>query len=679
MSRVRHLSISVLALTALTASAGAVGTRHFVLERGKDFEEGKLEGAAVDSSGVVRAGLSVGNVESPDASSAFAAAWHEGRLYVATGTDGRLLEVTGAAASPKVRVAAQAKVLALSSLAVFDGKLVAGAMPGGVLLALDGDHFVEFAKLDGADNVFALAVSGDGSALYVATGPNGKLFRVTKDGTAQAYFDSDEAHLVSVAAKGSRVLTGSSGKALLYEITGPGRATVLHDFDRTEVRAIAIADDGAILAAANELKHKARGEANKSSNSAGPDHQSPQGGKGELVRIAADGVPEKLFDDDKDFIASLALDGNGRPLVGTGAEGRVYRIGDHHRTTLLVDLDERQVAAIAARGQKGDTLEGYVVSSDPLVVHPILGEGGSGALWTSAVLDAGLRAHFGLLRFDGRGVKLSTRSGQTSEPDSTWSDWSPEFAADTKVLSPPGRYFQVRARVENKDGELRRVEVPFVTDNARAVLTAIEAESPAVSKGKTGLVKSGQPLEGDATSNIEVTFKVDNPDQDELRFRVDYQRLGDREWLDALEPGVVLTKDRFTWKTRDLAEGRYRLRVTVSDELSNPRGRALVHELESQVVLVDNTAPRFAALSVRGTKVEGAAIDGASPIRRLEYRRAGADEWLPIESKDGIFDEAREEFSLDFAKEVTEAPLLVTLRAYDTAGNFQVEHLRIER
>lgn len=676
MSRLRQLGYSVLVLTTLTASAAAVGTRHFVLERGKDFEEGKLEGAAVDSSGVVRAGLSVGKVESPDASSAFAAVTYEGKLYVATGTDGRLLEVTGAAANPTVRVAAQAKVLALSSLAVFGGKLIAGAMPGGALLALEGDHFVEFAKLEGADNVFGLAVSGDGSALYVATGPDGKLFRVTKDGTAQVYFDSDEAHLVSVQTKGSRVLVGSSGKALLYEVTGPGRATVLHDFEHTEVRAIAIADDGAVFAASNELKHKARGDAGKSSGSAGPEHQSPQGGKGELVRIGTDGVPEKLFDDDKDYIASLTLDPNGRPLVGTGAEGRVYRIGEQHQTTLLVDLDERQVAAIVVRGQKGGALEGYVVSSDPLVVHPILGEGGQNALWTSAVLDAGLRARFGLLRFDGRGVKLSTRSGQTSEPDATWSDWSAEFGSEAEVASPAGRYFQVRARVGNKDGELRRVEVPFVTDNARAVLTAIEVESPAVNKGKTGLVKSGQPLEGDATSNIEVTFKVDNPDQDELRFRVEYQRLGDRDWLDALEPGAVLTKDRFTWKTRDLAEGRYRLRVTASDELSNPKARALTHELSSQVVLVDNTPPRFAPLSVRGAKVDGAATDGASPIRRLEYRRAGTDEWLPFESKDGIFDEPREEFSLDLGKEGEGNPL-VTLRVYDTAGNFQVEHVRL--
>lgn len=678
MSRLRQLGYSVLALTMLTASASAVGTRHFVIERGKDFEEGKLEGAAVDSSGVVRAGLTVGKVESPEASSAFAAVMHEGKLYVATGTDGRLLEVTGAAVSPKLRVAAQAKVLALSSLAVFGGKLIAGAMPGGTLLALDGDHFVEFAKLDGADNVFALAVSGDGNALYVATGPNGKLFRVTKDGTAQVYFDSDEAHLVSVAAKGNRVLAGSSGKALLYDVSGPGRATVLYDFEHTEVRAIAIAADGSILAASNELKHKARGDANKSVGSAGPDHQSPQGGKGELVRIGLDGVPERLFNDDKDFISSLALDPSGRPLVGTGVEGRIYRVGEHHQTTLLVDLDERQVAAIVPRGQKGGALEGYVVSSDPLVVRPILGEGGQGALWTSAVLDAGLRAHFGLLRFDGRGVKLSTRTGQTVEPDATWSDWSAEFSAETKVASPAGRYFQVRARVESKDGELRRVEVPFVTDNARAVLTSIEVESPAVSKGKTGLVKSGQPLDGDATSNIEVTFKVDNPDQDELRFRVQYQRLGDGQWFDALEPGTVLTKDRFTWKTRDLAEGRYRLRVTASDELSNPKGRALSHELESQVVLVDNTAPRFATLAVRGAKVEGVAMDGASPIRRLEYRMAGANEWLPFEPKDGIFDEPREEFALDLTKEATEGTRLFTLRVYDTAGNFQVEHVRVQ-
>ena len=47
------------------------------------------------------------------------------------------------------------------------------------------------------------------------------------------------------------------------------------------------------------------------------------------------------------------------------------------------------------------------------------------------------------------------------------------------------------------------------------------------------------------------------------------------------------------------------MRVTVSDEPSNPPGRVKKHSRESGVVLVDNTAPTVEALKVNGRRVSG--------------------------------------------------------------------------
>jgi hypothetical protein len=350
-------------------------------------------------------------------------------------------------------------------------------------------------------------------------------------------------------------------------------------------------------------------------------------------------------------------------------------VGPDHESVILLDVDERQVAKVVLKGERG-----WAVTSDAVASYAIKGMGGASSVWTSQVLDAGLRARFGLLGWDADGkVTLSTRSGNTSEPDETWSDWSRDMDKAALVSSPAGRYFQVRVRMPaGTDTVLRRIDVPFVTDNARPVVTQVDAKFGARTPATgTGTVKSGQPIDGSPKTTIEVNFKVDNSDEDELRYFVQYRPLKSSVWYDALEPGKVLTRSELSWETKDIPEGKYVLRVTASDELSNPPGRALKHSLESNVVLVDNTAPSIEAVVVRGRSVSGRVRDGVGPIRRIEVRLAGREEWIPFEPKDGIFDQADEEFLLDLAPVTPSGAELLTLRVFDTAGNSEVAHLRL--
>src|SRR5207302_1961078 len=89
----------------------------------------------------------------------------------------------------------------------------------------------------------------------------------------------------------------------------------------------------------------------------------------------------------------------------------------------------------------------------------------------------------------------------------------------------PGRYAQVRARWgKDPAAVLREVKLSFVTDNARAVVTSIEAVPRGQSKPtlKTGISASGGEAPKPASA-IKVSWKVDNPDQDELRYRISYR------------------------------------------------------------------------------------------------------------------------------------------------------------
>ena len=44
-------------------------------------------------------------------------------------------------------------------------------------------------------------------------------------------------------------------------------------------------------------------------------------------------------------------------------------------------------------------------------------------------------------------------------------------------------------------------------------------------------------------------------------------------WNAQFKPNEKLTKDSYSWDTSDLPEGRYRIKVVASDELSNPPDR----------------------------------------------------------------------------------------------------------
>jgi hypothetical protein len=332
----------------------------------------------------------------------------------------------------------------------------------------------------------------------------------------------------------------------------------------------------------------------------------------------------------------------------------------------VADSEERQVGALVMAGKRR-----FIATSDPAVFREVKGQGGTEAVWTSKVLDSGLRATFGKLTWRSEGaLELSTRTGNTATPDATWSAWSNGLAAPGDVTSPAARYVQVRARwSRDTNAVLREVSLSFVTDNARAVVTSIDATSKAQrGSAKGGMVSSG----GEApkpSSTVKVTWKVDNADQDELRYRLFYRQEGQSTWRNALKPGEKLTKTDYDWDTTTLPEGLYRLMVEATDEAANPPDRVTKHSLESATVLVDNTPPVFKSLGIAGRRLTGEIIDGLGPISRIEVAIAGTDEWRPLFPSDGVFDEAAEPFDANLGSVVPAGSHILAVRAYDSAGN----------
>jgi hypothetical protein len=674
-----------LAVLAGAGDASAVGTRRFVLDTGEDFKGGDLKGVAVDSAGRVRAGFNLGSLPLSDATTVWSVlALADGSTLVGTGNDGKLLRVQGG----KVSVAAETKQLVITSLTeAWGGAVVLGTLPEGKVMKYERGKLTDLVKLPGAEHVWQVAFDKKSNSVFAATGPDGKLFRIDQNGTQQLHFDAPEQHLMSVAvAPDGTVFAGASDKAKLYKLTAPGRATVLFDFARTEVRAIAVGKGGEVFAIANEIQAGSYAPSRKgkaATSPAGPVSKPPKTkGKGTLYRFETDGTPDQLLDDKDEHFVSLAIGDDGRPYVGTGVEGRVYSIDDTHNSVLVADVEERQIGALHLTGKQQ-----WVAGSDPAVLHQVKGVGGTDSIWTSKVLDAGIRAKFGRLSWvSTAALELSTRSGNAKEPDDSWSPWSPGATNSAVVTSPPGRFLQIRARwSRDKDAVLREVSVAFLTDNLRAVLKDVDASSSAKkAKGATSpsstdaVAASGGPVTEAPDTKVNLTWKVDNPDKDELRFRVQYRLIGTTTWYDVLKPGEKLSKETYSWDTSDLPEGQYRVRVVASDEPSNPPDRVRKHELESGVVLVDNTAPRIENLTAQARRVKGRAIDGVGPIKRIEIAVTGTDEWHPFHPTDGIFDEQAEDFEADVSSFAPQGPAILAVRVYDQANNYVVRNVALK-
>ncbi len=678
------LAASAAAMAVAAGDARAVGTRTFELDSLEKLSGGDVKGVSVGSDGVVRAGWTLGNVPLPETAgttATCAVALADGSVLVGTGpaTGGKIVRIAGDQAT----VLADTKESAVNALAVDRaGVIYAGTTSGRVYKVVAGKATV-FATLPGVDSVLSLILDKAGTGLFAGTGAEGKVVHIDPAGGSAIYYSTDDPFVVSLAlAPDGAVLAGTSGKGLLYRIASAGHATVLYDFPGDDVHAIATGPGGTVFAIVNEEPTSPAAEAEASTTRRNASGRSPPGptafvrpklGKGSLWRFDARMRPERLMHHDEFHYVSLAVDERGVPYVGTGAEGRVYTVDDAHTVSLVGDTDERQVGAIGVVGKVR-----YAVGSDPAVFHRVLSVGGPDAVWTSKALDAGLRAKFGHLTWQGTGgLEVSTRTGDTHAPDSTWSAWQGPIAEGGPSPSPPGRYLQVRARLRDPSASIADVTIAFATENLRAVVTDVEAhEKGAAKETKEGLPASGgEPPKHDSV--VHVAWKVDNPDSDELRYRVQFRREGQGRWLDATPPDDVLTKPELDWDTAALPEGNYRIRVDASDEIANPPDDVTHHALESGPVRVDNTPPVFKSIGVTGHRLRAEVVDGIGPIARVEVAVDGRLEWRPVLPVDGIFDTADETIDADITALLPAGPgpHVVAVRAFDAAGNAAVREV----
>jgi sugar lactone lactonase YvrE len=666
----RSFLVSLLACASIALPVWAGSTRSFVLDSAGVLAEGKLEGTIVRSDGSIARGVTTRRTDLPGASTAKSLlVTPEGSAYIGTGTDGKIFAYQKGVA----RLFAETKQVMVTSLARdARGTLFAGTLPKAKIFAIDPQGKVrEFATPKGAEHVWALVYDDAKRTLFAATGPQGQVFAIDANGKAEVYYDSEATHIMALASDGDGSLyAGTSDQALVVRLRGAGRADVVYDFEGNEVTALAVRD-GVVAAVANFFPKTPASK--PSSPASGGDQNSPaastptpnaagtsdrpQPGKGQLYRVDGQGRAERLFTSEAGHLTTVEWSDDGTIFVGTGKEGHIRKVYPDHTHALWVDVDERQVLATSLRGQPQ-----LFVTGDGAAIYEVERGPAEKAQWTSKPLDAGSTARFGQLSFRGRGtISLQTRSGNTDQADATWSDWSAPLKAAGPIKSASARYLQVRASLSGADALVYAIEAFYLPQNQTALVTEVAVEPPRAKNERPG-TRSASP-----SAAYKLRWKVDNPDGDNVRYRLAWKREESAIWRPLLRESEIVTSSEYTWETSGIPDGYYRIRVESSDELDNPAPSARKSRGESEPFLVDNHPPSVVTLKSAGGRITGKAVDSLGPISQLEYNVSGL-EWFVLFPDDELCDTREESFTLPL-NQLPKGEQVVVIRATDARGN----------
>lgn len=706
LSEKHHSVLCGAAILAWAVMEGAAGRTVLMTESSYErWTKGDAVNVMIEPEGRLRLGpeiVATGVFPMPMVDAAVAAG--DGRVFVSFG--GKVYEQRPDGSNVLVVAFEQEKVTAMAIDE--EERLYLGVSPGGVIYRVEEGGKVLRVADTGQRYIWAL-VALPHEELLAGTGHKGILQRITLTGATarvSTVLDSPEENITAVATCGGVVYAGTSPRGYVYRVEGTNQAFLVVDTRGNEVTSLLVESNGVVWAAvmgsapaagsagvagtvgpAGPLS--AFGSASGAITGAAPAAvvAGPTGGA-RLWRILTNGFSEVYWQSPESVLYGLAQGADGTVYVGSGNKGRLYAMRGRGRAALVAQLPARQVMAIQPSGEGRLA----VVCTEPAWLY-VLGTGvAASGRFESAVLSATDVVKWGRVEIEeaeGRQVRVLTRSGNNDTPDSSWSVWE-ELGSAGEIKSPAARALQYALELKREGTSspvVRSVKVYYAEPN-RAPVIDVVAVSPAhtelvaqpvqaagapgggpvgqmiqewLAAGGAGAVAGGAAvgagvgMPAGATPVLRlgtfgmrtVAWQAQDPNGDTLVARVWISRASAKpEW-------VLLARERrtsfFTFNAREWEDGRYRVRVRVSDIGSVPAGEALSAERESDTFVIDNTPPEFAEVKVERmdgkVRVRCRVRDALSNIASLSYVIDGK-EARALAPVDDVFDARVEEFDV---------------------------------
>jgi hypothetical protein len=658
-----------------------------------------------------------------------------GNLYLGTGDEGKVFRID---TQGKGSLFFQSKELSVFALALdSSGALYVGTSPDGKVYKVTGPaQSTEFC--DPESKYIWSMVFDNSDNLYIGTGANGSIYKVDKSGKRSDFYTCNDNHVVCLTKDANNnLLAGTSPGGLIVQINSSGKGFTLMDTPLEEVHALVTDRFGTIYAITSSARGtetlppaKPAGTSSatavtptvsitadsvaglaekpkdaKTATAPGGEKDS-SGIKSAVYAITKDGSIETVYDSPDHMVYGAAIRDDETLLIATGPKGRLLSIDRAKQVNVITDFPEEDLTQLMVAGEAI-----YVGGSNQGKVYRFRSQKAQSGTFESAALDAKTVASWGKISWrigspGGADIELSTRTGNTGKPDSSWSDWSPAYTSPgQQITSPRARYLQWRASFKSSSASpqsaqtdlLDQVQIAYLQQNLRPVVTSIDVlpyglelqKQPSLAAGGLGLVtpattsdgrslnaprERGKDLQPMAPRQMlqpgaqAFTWRASDDNGDSLEYSLYFKGEGESDWklLDK-----KLTDTFYTLNTAALPDGAYRLKVVASDEPSNPYDKYMIGELVSRPFVIANASPQ---IEMGGNRVNGKRVEVQFRVRVATGRIATAEfsidggEWRLIFPIDGIADSVQEDYRFA-TPELSIGEHLIGIRASDGDGN----------
>jgi len=709
----RKIVPGILMSVVLALSLEAVVPRRWELRTKEDFLRGKFDGVSLAFDGVLALAPQEDRIAGPSEEFYMALlAGPDGALFLGTGHGGKIYRI---GSDGKAELYFQTQEIDVTCLAR-DGKgaLYAGTSPNGKIYRITAKGKGEEFFNPSEKYVWDLAFTESGS-LLAAVGENGGIYEIDPQGQGRQVLKAEENHILCLRKAGSGdIYAGSGGGGSIYRLSRDGRAAVLFESPYEEVRSLVLDKEGNIYASASGTPSKPRKDEAPapsvkadadvvvtvaSAGPAGPEATPgpPAAGKepSALYKVSPNGVAKRLWRSVDEMIYTVVLKENGTVLFGTGGKGRIYAVDRDERTSLILQEASEQAYLLISDRDKT-----YIVGNNPCALGIIRSGQRLAGEYLSQVLDSQTISSWGKMEWTaelgaGTSLQVLTRTGNSSEPNQTWSDWSPPSQKPgEQVLSPKARFLQFKALFKTPSGQaspsLQKTGVFYLQTNIAPTVDRLNVFKPNevflkppadddVVWGEESSGPDAAPAKP-ASENLMVAKKIErkgyrtilweaaDENGDDLSYTLSIRKEGESVWR-LLRP--FRSETLFAFDTLTYSDGTYLLKVTASDAPSNPLGTELQAERVGPPFVVDNSFPvvkGFAAVrGAGGLDVSFQAEDAFSTVEEVKVLvRPG--EWRVVFPVDGIADSRTEAYKFSL-KLPANAESLVTVRVRDAFGN----------
>ena len=196
--------------------------------------------------------------------------------------------------------------------------------------------------------LWAVAVDDTGN-VYAAAGSPARVYQVSPDGKAVIIFEAKELQVQALAVVGTAVYAATAPDGKVYRIERNGKANTVPGKPAEAKKDKDAPPVDPAWSATEVLAPKAKYIWALAADAQGNVFVAT-GDPGEIYKVTLKGEHTLFFKSDETHIRSLALDGKGNVIAGSDGSGLVYRISAAGEGFVLYSAPKKEITALAIDG-----------------------------------------------------------------------------------------------------------------------------------------------------------------------------------------------------------------------------------------------------------------------------------------------------------------------------------------